>query len=974
MPLIKIALFLCACWAWGLQAAPAGKDAAAALPTFRVGVLAFRPKPETRTRWQPLAEYLNQAVPGARFALEAYTYPELEKAVAEGRVEFILTQPSHYVALTHTKSLSSPLATLVEREDGHALDRFGGVIFSRAGRTDLTDLVSLRGRAIALSATSSLGGYQMQAFELAQAGVRLPRDARLVVTGQPQDKVVKEVLEGRADAGLVRTGVLEAMQREGKADLKQFQIINAAPPGRFPFHLSTRLYPEWPVAAMPGADQAVARRVAAALLALPHDSPTARALRIQGFAIPGDYHPVDDLLRELRLPPFDKTPPITARQVWERWQSVWIILIGAVAALLGLMVLRLSGRNRELLRLQEEQRQAQARIRESEQHFRNLANSGSALIWTSGVDKRCDYFNEPWLQFRGRELEQELGDGWTEGVHPDDLVRCADIYARSFDRRRPFVMEYRLLHADGAYRWILDEGRPRHDSAGGFVGYIGHCYDITERRQALEQVRRERDNTRNILETVEAIILLLDPEGRISRINRRGCEVLGYQPDELTGRNWFETCLPPGDDRQLQQGLFHGVLARDSALVERHEGQVLTRSGELRLIAWRNRVIRDERGEVIGMLSSGEDVTEHRQAEDRLRQAASVFATAREGIMITNTDGEILDVNAAFTWITGYPREEILGKNPRFLSGGLQDREFYAGFWRALQEEGFWRGEIWNRRKTGELYVEWLTVSAVRDEAGRTQRYVALFSDITSQKEHQKQLERLAHFDPLTGLPNRTLLADRLQLAMAQARRRGFQLAVALIDLDGFKEINDRYGHKSGDDLLMEVANRMRESVREGDTVARIGGDEFVAVLADLTSDRECLPMIQRLLHAAAAPVHAGERLLQVSGSIGFTFYPQEEEVDAEQLLRQADQAMYQAKVAGKNRYHIFDTEHDRAMRGHHESLERIRQGLAGAEELRAIALPRAGDGLQHARKSGPPPAVLRREVGAAEKRLALRG
>ena len=252
--------------------------------------------------------------------------------------------------------------------------------------------------------------------------------------------------------------------------------------------------------------------------------------------------------------------------------------------------------------------------------------------------------------------------------------------------------------------------------------------------------------------------------------------------------------------------------------------------------------------------------------------------------------------------------------------------------WATLTEQGHWSGEIWNRRKNGEVFAELQTISAVRDAQGTTQQYVALFSDISAIKAHQSTLERIAHFDALTNLPNRLLLADRLQQAMSQAVRRQQHLAVAYLDLDGFKSVNDRHGHDVGDQFLIALATAMKDTLREGDTLARIGGDEFVAVLIDLESAEGSVPMLTRLLEAAAAPVQLGALVLQASTSIGVTFYPQSQGIEADQLLRQADQAMYQAKVAGKNRYKIFDAAQDNSLRVHHESLERIRLALESRE------------------------------------------
>jgi len=321
-------------------------------------------------------------------------------------------------------------------------------------------------------------------------------------------------------------------------------------------------------------------------------------------------------------------------------------------------------------------------------------------------------------------------------------------------------------------------------------------------------------------------------------------------------------------------------------------------------------------------------ITELKAAEKKLQLAASVFTHAREGIMITTAHSEIIEVNDAFTRITGYAREDVVGRTPRILSSGRQEKPFYASLWHDLTEKGHWYGEIWNRRKSGEVYAVMQTISTVRDGDGKIAQYVALFSDITTLKEHQNQLEHIAHYDALTTLPNRVLLADRMRQAMTQTLRRNNSLAVAYLDLDGFKAINDRHGHETGDQLLIAIAARMKQTLREGDTLARLGGDEFVAVLQDLDDVAACVPMLSRLLEAAAHPVRVGEHLLQVSASLGLTFYPQTEEADADQLLRQADQAMYQAKLAGKNRFHVFDAEQDRSLRGHHESLENIRRAL----------------------------------------------
>jgi diguanylate cyclase (GGDEF)-like protein/PAS domain S-box-containing protein len=332
-----------------------------------------------------------------------------------------------------------------------------------------------------------------------------------------------------------------------------------------------------------------------------------------------------------------------------------------------------------------------------------------------------------------------------------------------------------------------------------------------------------------------------------------------------------------------------------------------------------------------GAVISHTDITERKDAQKKLQLAAGVFTHALEGIMITTPQAVILDVNDAFTRITGYTRDEVLGQSPRMLSSGRHDADYYAAMWRSLNQDGYWYGEVWNRRKNGEVFAEMQAISAMRDAQGKVSQYISLFSDITERKAHESQLEHIAHFDALTNLPNRVLLADRLQQAMTQAQRRQQKLAVVYLDLDGFKAINDHHGHQTGDQVLTALAQRMKEALREGDTLARIGGDEFVAVLIDLQETQSSVPLLGRLLSAAAEPVQAGESV-QVSASLGVTFYPQAHDIDADQLLRQADQAMYQAKLAGKNRYHVFDAAQDSSLRSHHETLERIRLALENHE------------------------------------------
>ena len=317
-------------------------------------------------------------------------------------------------------------------------------------------------------------------------------------------------------------------------------------------------------------------------------------------------------------------------------------------------------------------------------------------------------------------------------------------------------------------------------------------------------------------------------------------------------------------------------------------------------------------------------------AEQRLKLHATAFENAYDGITLTDARGNIVDVNPAFCRITGYSRAEVIGRNPSMMQSGRHDRAFYTAMWKRILETGNWNGEIWNRNKFGEVYPELLSISAIRDAKGTVSNFVAVFADIRHLKAQEKQLARMAYYDALTGLPNRVLLADRLQHAVARARGRNTVLAVCYMDLDDFKPINDGHGHAAGDMALVQVARHLQAAVQPDDTVARIGGDEFV-LLFERNDVDACQRMLQQTIDAIAVPVQVGSGSHPLAGSIGVTFFPHDD-VEPEALLRHADQAMYRAKQAGGGRFHVFDADDDRHARdvGHHA--QRLRQAMREGE------------------------------------------
>jgi diguanylate cyclase (GGDEF)-like protein/PAS domain S-box-containing protein len=463
--------------------------------------------------------------------------------------------------------------------------------------------------------------------------------------------------------------------------------------------------------------------------------------------------------------------------------------------------------------------------------------------------------------------------------------------------------------------WVICNGYPVRDDQGKMLQAVVTFTDITKRMQAESALAASEERWKFAIEGAGDGLWDWNVQTGEAYYSPRYKHMFGYADADFgtTSDEWSKRIHPddaPGVFATLQPYM-DGKPGSASV-----EFRMLCKDGSWMWTLGRGMVVkRDAHGKPLRMIGTNADITQRKQAQEKIQLAASVFTHALEGIIITTPDATILDVNEAFTRITGYSREEAVGQNPRILKSGRHDRNFYAAMRDDLKAQGHWSGEVWNRRKNGEVFIELLTISSVQDTAGITQQYVALFSDITASREHQNQLEHIAHFDALTNLPNRVLLADRLQQAMAQAQRRQKQVAVAFLDLDGFKAINDQYGHLAGDQVLITLAKRMQEALREGDTLARIGGDEFVAVLIDLEDASVSVPLLNRMLAAAALPVPVGDLAPQLTASLGVTFFPQAQDIDADQLMRQADQAMYQAKGSGKNRYCVFDAVQDSSNR-----------------------------------------------------------
>ena len=390
--------------------------------------------------------------------------------------------------------------------------------------------------------------------------------------------------------------------------------------------------------------------------------------------------------------------------------------------------------------------------------------------------------------------------------------------------------------------------------------------------------------------------------GRFRKINRKYCEIVGFSEEEMLSFS-FRDITHPDDlaiDRQQRRDLVDGAIPEFTV-----EKRYIRKDGSAVWVLLTVSPLWVAGQKPDCCLAVVRDITKRKLAEEELVFATKVFEHSIEGIVVTDINGSILQVNPGFTAITGYSAEEAINQNPKILKSDRHDPAFYQAMWAQLGAEGQWSGEIWNRRKNGEVYPEWLTINAVRNAQGRITNYVSIFHDITELKRQQEALEHQAQHDALTGMPNRVLLNDRLQMSLTRMERHGKKVALLFLDLDNFKHINDGFGHTAGDNLLIEMSKRLEAQLRAGDTLARQGGDEFLILLPEVEGVDDAGIIAMRLLECLRQPFHHQEIEYYVTASIGVTVAPNDGS-NPDALIKNADLAMYRAKKLGRNNFQFF--------------------------------------------------------------------
>ncbi|MGO4478085.1 EAL domain-containing protein [Massilia sp. 2TAF26] len=562
-----------------------------------------------------------------------------------------------------------------------------------------------------------------------------------------------------------------------------------------------------------------------------------------------------------------------------------------------------------------------ADIGRREERFRTIVTQVPGAVFRARPGGSIDFVSDAIKDISGypaRLFMSANTDRWSDIVAPEDRRMRRRLAKEAVLAALPYEIEYRIVDAHGVERWVLESGQPVGQNGDAAFWIDGIISDISERKHNEMRIEALLAEQEAVLDNV-MFGIVQERDLRIVSTNRRFDELFGYEEGELVG----ESIAVLFEDIEAYE---RGIAASEAVLAGGKEFSTehlyRRRDGSLFMCQVSGRAVDPERphGDSIWVYA---DVTGRRQAEEKLRLAATVLEHIADGVMVIDVHGRIVAVNPAYTQITGYTESEALGRESGLTRASLASSaghapEFYDALWRALAETGFWRGEIWSTRKSGEVYLEWLTVSAVRNDCDTVTHYVCVFSDITKLKESQEKLDHLAHHDPLTGLPNRLLFHDRLQHAMTRAARGDEQLAVIFIDLDRFKNVNDTLGHHIGDELLKQVAATLSGCLRDGDTLARLGGDEFIVLLEDVDGERGARMVAEKLMRLFEQPALVSDYELFVTGSVGISLFPQDAS-DLNVLIRNADVAMYQAKARGRNGYAFYAPSMDG------EGVERLR-------------------------------------------------
>ena len=576
----------------------------------------------------------------------------------------------------------------------------------------------------------------------------------------------------------------------------------------------------------------------------------------------------------------------------------------ALAICLGLAFLLWQRQRLDMAYREIEQRR---KVRVAEERFRATFEQAAVAIAHVTLDGRWMWFNRQFAAVVGYDHAALEQMSVADVLHPDERAEVAQslefLTRGEIDR---LVSERRIVRSDGEVLWVSITASLVRDAPIASSYVVAMIEDVSARRAAETALRASEERFELAMRGANDGLWDWNVAASEIYFSPRWASMLGYEPDEIacTFEAWMELIHP--DEVAAVRVQVAEVL---DGWTESFAGEfgMRAKDGSWRAILSRGFALRDEAGRAIRLIGTHTDITDRKRVEADLRRAAAVFGNTHEGVVITDPQGRVIDINPAFSRITGWEREAVIGNSPRLLNSGRHDATFYADMWRSIGEEGHWQGEIWNRRKSGEIYPEWLTISAVRDDAGTVVNYVGTFIDIGALKQSEARLTHLAHHDSLTDLPNRVLLLEELDRAIEAASACGGMGAVLFLDLDRFKNVNDSLGHAAGDQLLWLVSRRLRDLLPEGAMLARLGGDEFVCLIRDVGQHEQASALARRLIDDLNRSfVLSGGQEIFISASIGISLFPNDGAV-ANELIQHADAALYEAKGAGRSTHRFYE-------------------------------------------------------------------
>ncbi len=545
------------------------------------------------------------------------------------------------------------------------------------------------------------------------------------------------------------------------------------------------------------------------------------------------------------------------------------------------------------------------RVERSERTLRRAQHVAKVGSWELDIaESRLEWSEETYRIFGVKKGTPMTLEAFIGLVHPDDLASVMAAWNDAL-HGADYDVEHRIV-VNGEIKWVREQAELDFDAQGTAQTGIGTVTDISDSKLAEISLRESQLMQQAIIDTALDAVIQMNRDGNITGWNQQAEHVFGWANEEVLGCSLADTIIPEHYRAAHQLGLARILEGGDShVLNSRIEVEALHRDGHKLFIELA--ITRIKISDQLEFSAFIRDVSQRKREEEQLRLAAKVFESTSEAILISDINNNIVAVNEAFVQMTGFTLQEIRGRNPRIFSSGQHDEAFYREMWKSINECGFWQGEIADKTKSGKLFYKHMSINVVKDEQGIVTHYISISTDISERKEYDRNIHFLAYYDVLTGLPNRSLLRDRLGQLIAAAARDSRQFALMFLDLDRFKYINDSMGHSVGDKLLQSVAQRLQGCVRDGDTVSRIGGDEFIVLLPDVgRADVEVVA--DKLLKTLSAPFDLNGQAISTYGSIGIALFP-EHAGDIDMLMKNADAAMYSAKESGRNNYKFFTPE-----------------------------------------------------------------